>query len=191
MRLSARFLVVSVVLLCSVPSIRAWAVDLQEHTRLAFDRYAEEATENFLKRVRADAGTSVDGAQSSRARRLRDGAIVARAGGQDGIIGVSDGLVHHWFAASFIDGVTLADALNVSFAYADYHAFYRPILASRLLAHPRRVEQVMGDLGRLGTFLAKEVRARLSSVKSSAPLFDAAAFARDLERLYSDLAAQH
>ncbi|HEY5618322.1 MAG TPA: hypothetical protein VIK60_10270 [Vicinamibacterales bacterium] len=118
-----------------MPSIRAWAVDLQEHTRLAFDRYAEEATENFLKRVRADAGTSVDGAQSSRARRLRDGAIVARAGGQDGIIGVSDGLVHHWFAASFIDGVTLADALNVSFAYADYHAFYRPILASRLLAH--------------------------------------------------------
>ena len=38
---------------------------------------------------------------------------------------------------------------------------------------------------------ANQVRARLSSVKLSAPLFDAAAFARDLERLYSDLAAQH
>jgi len=35
-----------------------------------------------------------------------------------------------------------------------------------------------------------QVRARLASVKSSAPLFDAAAFARDLERLYRDLAAQ-
>ena len=35
-----------------------------------------------------------------------------------------------------------------------------------------------------------QVRARLSTVKSSAPLFDAAAFARDLERLYSGLVAQ-
>jgi len=34
---------------------------------------------------------------------------------------------------------------------------------------------------------ASEVRARLSSLKSSAPLFDAAAFARDLERLYQEL----
>jgi len=37
---------------------------------------------------------------------------------------------------------------------------------------------------------ANQVRARLSTVKSGAPLFDAAAFARDLERLYRELAAQ-
>ena len=37
---------------------------------------------------------------------------------------------------------------------------------------------------------ANQVRARLSSLKSSAPLFDAAAFARDLERLYTNLVAQ-
>ncbi len=37
---------------------------------------------------------------------------------------------------------------------------------------------------------AHGVRTRLSSVRSSAPLFDAAAFARDLERLYTNLAAQ-
>jgi hypothetical protein len=112
--------VAGLVLLC-VFTAHALAADLQEQTRQAFDRYAEQATANFLKRVRADAATS------------KDGAVVARAGAEDGIISVSGGLVHHWFATTFIGGATLEDALKVSHAYGDYHAFYQPVVASRLL----------------------------------------------------------
>lgn len=132
MRRTSHIALVGLVLL-SLPALRASAADLQEHTRRAFDRYAEEATANFLKRVRGNAGASNDGADSVPPTAARDGAVVARAGAQDGIIGVSDGLVHHWFATTFIAGATLEETLKVSYAYADYHAFYRPIIASRLL----------------------------------------------------------
>ena len=55
-----------------------------------------------------------------------------------------------------------------------------------------RIQSWTGSAYRFGSDrgYTNQVRARLSSVKSSAPLFDAAAFARDLERLYSDLVAQ-
>lgn len=132
MRRASHIAVVGLVLLY-LPALRASAADLQEQTRRAFDRYAEAVTANFLKRVRGTGGTPNEGAHVVPPRPARDEAVVARAGAQDGIIGVSDGLVHHWFATTFIAGATLEDTLKVSYAYADYHAFYQPIIASRLL----------------------------------------------------------
>jgi hypothetical protein len=133
MRQTVQSVFVTLVLSC-LPVVAIAAIDLQEDTREQFERYAERATESFLKRVRADAGTSADGASSTLPRALRDGAVLGRAGGEDGIINVSDGLVHHWFATTFIEGVTLKDALDVSYAYEDYQAFYKPIVSSRLIA---------------------------------------------------------
>jgi hypothetical protein len=131
MRPITRCVVISGLLLC-LPATRTIAAELQEQTRRAFDRYAEGAIETFLARIRG-VGPSPGRPPSGSTRAPRDGDIVARAGEEDGIITVPDGLLHHWVGATFIDGVTLADALHVSYAYGDYHAFYRPIIASRLL----------------------------------------------------------
>jgi hypothetical protein len=130
MRLRTRLLIVSLAL--SFLPAALVAAELQEQTRRAFDRYAEDATAAFLKRVRAGSAASSSGGASNGS--LLDGETAARAGGQDGIIGVPDGLVHHWFGTTFIDNVTLDDVLAVSYAYNDYHAYYRPVIASRLLS---------------------------------------------------------
>jgi hypothetical protein len=119
---------------CLAPAIVA-AADLQEQTSRAFSRYAEEASQAFLQRTRAGGGSSNDGASVGLGLAPRDGEMVARPGRQDGIISVPGGLVHHWIGTTFIGGVTLTDVLMVSYAYDDYHAFYKPIVASRLLGH--------------------------------------------------------
>ena len=126
----ARLLIVFLVFL-SLPAVLAAAADLQERTRVAFDRYADQATTAFLARVRSGSAAPSGGANPP--RPLRDGEIVARAGGQDGIVDVPDGLVHHWFGTTFIDNATLDEVLTVSYAYDDYNAYYRPVIASRLL----------------------------------------------------------
>jgi hypothetical protein len=124
-RAFAPYLIAWTLILSSITT-RA-AADLQEETRLAFERYAQDVTRIFLERV--GSGTkSTDGALS-----LRDGQVIARPGRQDGIIAVPGGLVHHWIGAMFIGGVTLADALTVAYAYDDYHTFYKPVIASQLL----------------------------------------------------------
>jgi hypothetical protein len=112
--------------------VRAAAVDLQDQTARAFDRYAEDATAAFVKRARAGSSTPSTGAASN--VPLRDAEIAAGPGGQDGIISVPDGLIHHWVGTTFIDNATLDDALAVSQSYDDYETYYRPVIASRLLA---------------------------------------------------------
>ena len=113
-------------LLLCVAAARVAAVDLNEETALAYERYAEEITRIFLERVH--------GGRSSGPPALpRDGEMRAGPGREDGIIEVPGGLVHHWVGSTFIAGVTLEDALRVSCAYDDYRLFYKPVIASRLL----------------------------------------------------------
>jgi hypothetical protein len=52
---------------------------------------------------------------------------------EDGIMGLPGGLVHHWRAAGFIRGATLRRGLDVSHAFADYHAIYKAVSRSTLL----------------------------------------------------------
>jgi hypothetical protein len=103
------------------------AVDLNEQTARAYERYAEEITRIFLDRVHGV------GRSSGIPTFHRDGEIRAGPGREDGIIGVPDGLVHHWIGSTFIAGITLEDALKVSSAYDDYRTFYKSVIASRLL----------------------------------------------------------
>jgi len=41
--------------------------------------------------------------------------------------------VHHWLGSTFIAGVTMDDALRVSYDYNDYPSIYKPVIASTLL----------------------------------------------------------
>jgi len=117
----------------------ATAADLQESTARAWDDYAEQATRIFLERVRSVPASS----GTAPATTARDGEIVVQPTREDGIIAVPGGLVHHWSASTFIAGVTLQNALDVSYGYNEYHAIYTPIIASRLLGRDGNSYQVL------------------------------------------------
>ena len=88
---------------------RSHAADFEERTSQAYTSDAREVTESFLERVGSAGGESGCGTAS-----LRDGQIIARPGGQDGIIAVPGGLVHHWMGATFMAGVSIEEAVQVS-----------------------------------------------------------------------------
>jgi hypothetical protein len=110
------------------------AAELQEDTGRAYSTYAEQATRAFLEHIRG-IKPATDGSSPPAATTPRSGEVMARPAREDGIISVPGGLVHHWAGSTFIAGVTLKDALDVSSRYNDYPAVYKPIVASTLLGH--------------------------------------------------------
>jgi len=120
----------------------AAAADLQENTNRAFDDYAAQATRVFVERSRGTM-SATNGAVATPAVLPRDGEVVARPAHEDGIVDVPGGLVHHWSGSTFIAGVTLQDALNVSYDYNGYHAVYTPVIASKLLGHEGNTYRVL------------------------------------------------
>lgn len=109
-------------LVCIGPS-GADAADLQPRTAQAFEKYAEEATRDFLARARKAAAG---------ARRC-DGVIAARAGNGDGILNVPSGLVHHWLGLMFVRGAQLKQADGVARDYPSYSKVYKSVLSSKVL----------------------------------------------------------
>ena len=141
--LSARPQLVLCVIACAVLVCAAIAVaaELQADTTRAYDSYAEQATRAFVERVSGSFSKADDAASTP--VLPRDGEVVARPAHGDGIIAVPSGLVHHWSGSTFIAGVTLKDALNVSYGYSDYHAVYTPVIASRLLGREGSTYRVL------------------------------------------------
>ena len=88
----------------------AAAAELQARTSQAYETYLEAAQRAFVARVRAGSDPSGPG---------RTGTISAGPGGQDGIITVPGGLVHHWIGRTLLRGVTLEHVVRVSASYAD------------------------------------------------------------------------
>ena len=103
----------------------AAAADLQAHTAQAYEKYAGDATRDFLARAVKAAAT---------ATRQCDGVIAARAGSGDGILNVPDGLIHHWRAIAFVRGATMKQAEGVARDYAAYSRIYTNVVASRVLS---------------------------------------------------------
>jgi len=120
----------------------ATAADLREESRRAFDSYAEQATRAFLEHVR-NAKSAGAGSAAGANATPRNGDVVVRPGREDGIMSVPGGLVHHWVGSTFISGVTLKDALEVSSRYDDYPSVYKPIVASTLLSHNENTYRVL------------------------------------------------
>jgi len=107
----------------------------------AFDRYAEQATRAFLEHVR-NAKSAGAGSAAGANATPRNGDVVVRPVREDGIMSVPGGLVHHWVGSTFISGVTLKDALEVSSRYDDY-AFRLQTDRRLYFAQPQR-EHISG-----------------------------------------------
>jgi hypothetical protein len=123
-----------------VPAVSA---ELENRTAQAYEAYRQRAEAAFLTRVSTVTAST---AQSPS----------VRPAGEDGIISVPGGLVHHWAGAVFLPGATLQTVMALSQDYAAYPAIYREILAVRVVEHE-------GDMYRLVTRL-KEGEAGITAV---------------------------
>jgi len=113
------------------------AVDLEPETVAAYEKYIAAATRDFTP-AHEDAGAQPTEWTSPQLRaRLRAGQVVARPGGDDGILDIPGGLVHHWRAAIFIPDVALASVLGVVQDYGSYAAVYDWVIDSTRLRHER------------------------------------------------------
>jgi len=113
-----------------VASADVEAVDLQDQTRRAYDDYLDGAMRRFVDRVRH--GTVTSAAPGS-AQASSDRGVFVGPAHEDGILAVAGGLVHHWVGSTFIAGVTMDEALAVSYDYNAYRSIYKPVIASNLL----------------------------------------------------------
>ena len=102
------------------------AAELTDRARMAFDDYADRAAQSFASAPFAFVG--------DQGRRLRENAVIGRAGSGSGIIDVSDGLIHHWRGAMFLRGATVGNALQLSQNYARYPKLYASIVSAELLS---------------------------------------------------------
>ena len=117
--------------MCMAPA-SAHAAELHSRTAQAFDKYAEQATRDFVARAMKAAGT-----------RRCDGVITARAGNGDGILNVPDGLIHHWLGLAFVPGATIKDVETVARDYPGYPKMYKAVLSSRVLSQKGDSYQVL------------------------------------------------
>jgi len=117
----------------------AAAADLQDQTQRAYDEYLNRATRLFIDRARH--GNVTSGVPGS-ARASGDRDVSVGPAREDGILPVPGGLVHHWLGSTFIAGVTMDDALAVSYDYNAYRSIYKPVIASSLLHRDGNTFQV-------------------------------------------------
>jgi hypothetical protein len=149
------------VCLCSpaIASAEAAAAELQPRTSQAYDAYLDKAKRAFVSRARTPADPL-----------LRDGVILAGPAGEDGIITVPGGLVHHWVGRTLLRGVTLEHVVNVSKSYAAYNTVYKSILASTLLGQEGDTYRVLMRLkeSEAGITAVLDVRSTIQYVEPRA-----------------------
>ena len=130
-------------------STPAQAADLQARTAQAYEKYAAQATRDFAGR-----------AQKIALRNRCDGAITARAGSGDGILGVPDGLIHHWLGTAYIRGATLQQVDHVARDYPAYSKIYKSVTSARVLSRKGDTYEVLVRLkeGEAGVNAVLDVR---------------------------------
>jgi hypothetical protein len=136
----------------------AAAAELQPQTSQAYDAYLEEVRRAFVARARPIVAPSPP-----------SGVLSAEPARDDGIMSVPAGLVHHWRAAAFIRGATLRRGLDVSSAFANYHAVYEAVIRSRLLGRTGDRYSVLMRLeeGEAGVRAVLDVRSTVEYVYPS------------------------
>lgn len=95
--------------------------ELEDRTARAYEAYREQTDRRFLARAGSAAVPTAS----------REPA--ARAAGEDGIIGVPGGLIHHWTGAVFVPGASVRSLVALSQDYASYPKVYREVLSSRIV----------------------------------------------------------
>jgi hypothetical protein len=101
------------------------AAQLTSEAMRAYETYLKNTKEAFLSRIR----TSADAPATAETEQP------ARPGKDSGIIRIPGGLVHHWMGGILIPHATLERVVDVSASYANYHAIYKEVIASRVVAH--------------------------------------------------------
>lgn len=96
---------------------------------LAFPVMAAELTE-AAKKAFADYITETESGTAA-VPRLAQGGVIAvpfahRKPGGDASVTIPDGLIHHWFGATFVPGASIADARAVLEDYNRYSQYYAP-----------------------------------------------------------------
>jgi hypothetical protein len=105
------------------------AAELTDAASQAYAAYASRARQSFLDHTAHAVAISDDDRAT-----LKQGGITVRPGGGDGILNAPGGLIHHWFAAAVIPGVTLDQVLAVSRAYRDYPSMFQPVVSAMVLS---------------------------------------------------------
>jgi len=127
----------TLVICLAVATAPVIAAELEERTRQAYDAYAARTRRAFV-----DPAT-LRGADAARVNRLRTGAIIAGAGGGDGIIDVPGGLLHHWAGAIFVPGATLDTVLALAQRYSTYPSIYESVTAARVLGREGDTHRIL------------------------------------------------
>jgi hypothetical protein len=121
-----RLIAASALSVAVVTAVRA--AELHERTRVAYEAYAATAQARFVAEA-TDTRTNVPLARE----QLRSGTVLAGPGGEEGIIGVPGGLIHHWKGAIFIPDTTLDRVLDLAQSYERYPTVYPSVVAVRVL----------------------------------------------------------
>jgi hypothetical protein len=140
------------------------AAELTEPTTVAYTRYLDTARQTFLATLdRSPTTNPVDVAA------LKATQTLVTPGGEDGIISVRGGLIHHWRARILIAGVSLDDVVAVSRSYRDYPEVFGPIVAATVLSDQGENLEVQFRMkeSAAGMSATLDMRSRIRYVRAS------------------------
>ncbi|MGA2736800.1 MAG: hypothetical protein ABSG65_05050 [Bryobacteraceae bacterium] len=121
--------------LCGFWVSGALAIELKPETVQAFDRYIRETEARQDQRLRPGGKFLWVDERPGQAAQVRQGQLAIENRGERDTLAVPGGLIHDWFGAVFVPGVTLAKTLALVQDYGRNQDNYKPeVLASRLVS---------------------------------------------------------
>lgn len=155
--------------------LRAGAAELQTPAARAYDVYVERAQREFMTRVQ----------NGPRPAPGSEGVLAAGPGGEDGIISVPGGLVHHWRARAYVRGANLADVQAVSRDYASYSSIYKSVIRSTLVGRDGDVDRVLFRLkeGSAGITVVLDIQSTVTYVPVNDESFYAVSKATEIREV--------
>ena len=111
------------------------AAELKKETINEFNRYVAEAEQHIKRRQNAEHFLWSDELSQPQRESLLRGEIVMEGAHNNGTIEIKNGLIHDWWGAVFIPGMTLDNTINVAQDYPRHNIIYKPeITAARILS---------------------------------------------------------
>jgi hypothetical protein len=111
-------------------------IGLKPETLQAFDKYIREAEEEMEQILHGSAPFLWSDASPERNQQVRKGAILAQFWSGQGPVRVSNGLIHDWTGAVFVDGASVQQTIRMVQDYDNHKNIYKPeVIDSRLLSH--------------------------------------------------------
>jgi hypothetical protein len=122
--------IIAVALLLHAATARSTAAELKKETIDEFDRYITSAEERLTRLCDVQHFLWSDELSKPQRDALLRGEIVMEGARNKGTTEVKSGLIHDWWGAVFIPGVTLSRAVSVVQNYERHNVIYKPEIAS-------------------------------------------------------------